>query len=81
MVTAIAFTSTVVLLSRVLSADAATELSVILIENALPVSFNPASVVISPSEIDAVITPVVSAARALALAVIITPVTNMLIPE
>ena len=48
-----------------MSADAATDASVIVIEYALPVSFNPANVAISPSEIVAVTTPVVWAARVL----------------
>ena len=64
-VTAVAFIATVVLLSKVLSAEAATEASVTFISSAWPVSVIPASVAILPSIIVAVITPVVWAARVL----------------
>ena len=73
MLTAIAITVTVVLLSRVLSADAETDASVTVIVYAFPVSVSPARVAISPSEIAAVITPVVWAARVLAWATVNSP--------
>ena len=56
---------TVVLALRVLSADAATDGSVTVTVYAFPVSLSPARVAISPSEIVAVTTPVVWAARVL----------------
>ena len=64
-VTAVEFTATVVLLFRVLSADAATDASVTFISRAWPVSVSPERVAILPSIIVAVITPVVWAAKVL----------------
>ena len=69
--------ATVVLLPRLFKAEVETDESVTEMEYALPVSLSPASVSISPSEMVAVTTPVVAAARVLACEVLAVPVLTL----
>ena len=72
-----ALMATVVLPSRVLSSAAATVVSVMVMEKALPVSVRSARVAISPSEMVAVTTPDVAAARVLASVVVASPLLTL----
>ena len=67
----------VVLPSRVLSAAAATVLSLRVMERAWPVSFSPARLAMSPSESVAVTAPDVAAERVLACDTLMGPVTEI----